>query len=68
MKKTILLHFIVLISFCELCSQFNPDLVSEVKYREIGPYRGGRSCAVAGVPKEPNLFPNHVCQPSLILF
>ncbi len=25
-------------------------------WREIGPYRGGRSCAVTGVPGKPNLF------------
>ena len=27
-----------------------------VKWRELGPYRGGRSCAVTGVPGNPNLF------------
>lgn len=25
-------------------------------FRELGPYRGGRSCAVAGIPGKPNLF------------
>jgi photosystem II stability/assembly factor-like uncharacterized protein len=27
-----------------------------MKFRSIGPYRGGRSCAVAGVPGKPQLF------------
>ncbi len=27
-----------------------------LEWRSIGPYRGGRSCAVAGVPGQPNLF------------
>jgi photosystem II stability/assembly factor-like uncharacterized protein len=27
-----------------------------LEWREIGPYRGGRSCAVAGVPGQPNLY------------
>lgn len=29
---------------------------SSVEWRSIGPYRGGRSCAVTGVPGKPNLF------------
>jgi len=29
---------------------------SSLEYRSIGPYRGGRSCAVTGVPGKPNLF------------
>jgi photosystem II stability/assembly factor-like uncharacterized protein len=32
------------------------ELYSSLKYRSIGPYRGGRSAAVTGVPGEPNLF------------
>ncbi len=31
-------------------------LYSSVEYRSIGPHRGGRSAAVAGVPGSPNLF------------
>ena len=29
---------------------------SSLEWRSIGPYRGGRSCAVTGVPGQPNLF------------
>ena len=32
------------------------DKYSSVEWRSIGPYRGGRSCAVTGVPGKPNLF------------
>jgi len=32
------------------------DLYSSLEYRSIGPFRGGRSAAVAGVPDQPNLF------------
>ena len=32
------------------------ELYSSLEYRGIGPYRGGRSAAVTGVPGEPNLF------------
>ncbi|WP_350284248.1 glycosyl hydrolase [uncultured Croceitalea sp.] len=36
--------------------QVPAELYSSVEYRSIGPYRGGRSAAVTGVPGEPNLF------------
>ncbi|WP_291870963.1 glycosyl hydrolase [Maribacter sp.] len=32
------------------------ELYSSLEYRLIGPFRGGRSAAVTGVPGEPNLF------------
>ena len=32
------------------------QLYSSLKYREIGPFRGGRSAAVMGVPGQPQLF------------
>lgn len=35
-----------------------PDskLYSSLEWRHLGPFRGGRSCAVTGVPGKPNLF------------
>ncbi len=33
-----------------------PDLLKPLQYRSIGPYRGGRSAAVAGVPSQPFVF------------
>ena len=35
---------------------FDKVLHESVKYREIGPFRGGRSAAVVGVPGNPKLF------------
>jgi len=32
------------------------SLYQGMQWRSIGPYRGGRSCAVTGVPGQPNLF------------
>jgi photosystem II stability/assembly factor-like uncharacterized protein len=32
------------------------ELTSELKWRMIGPFRGGRTRAVAGVPSQPNVF------------
>ena len=36
--------------------QINHDLYSSLEYRLVGPFRGGRSAAVTGVPNKPNLF------------
>ncbi len=35
---------------------FEPSLFDELEYRMIGPYRGGRSTAVAGIPQAPHTF------------
>src|SRR5436853_5808088 len=32
------------------------DLQKELKFRNIGPFRGGRSIAVTGVPSQPNVY------------
>jgi photosystem II stability/assembly factor-like uncharacterized protein len=34
----------------------NPDLYQDLKWRSVGPHRGGRSTAVAGVRTQPNVF------------
>jgi photosystem II stability/assembly factor-like uncharacterized protein len=35
---------------------FDPSLYSDMRWRLIGPFRGGRTVAAAGVPGRPNLF------------
>jgi photosystem II stability/assembly factor-like uncharacterized protein len=35
---------------------YHPELFSQMRWRPIGPLRGGRGRAVAGVPSEPNIF------------
>jgi len=35
---------------------YSPELFSQMRWRPIGPLRGGRGRAVAGVPSEPNIF------------
>ena len=37
-------------------AQIDPSLFSAMKWRNIGPFRGGRALAVTGVPGEPNIF------------
>jgi photosystem II stability/assembly factor-like uncharacterized protein len=36
--------------------QYPESLLQEMRWREIGPLRGGRTRAVAGVPSQPNVF------------
>ncbi|HKD78452.1 MAG TPA: glycoside hydrolase [Candidatus Angelobacter sp.] len=42
-------------------SSVDPALLSSLHWRSIGPYRGGRTRAVAGVPSQPNVFYIGVC-------
>jgi photosystem II stability/assembly factor-like uncharacterized protein len=35
---------------------FDPSLFQELKWRNIGPFRGGRTKAAAGIPNQPNVF------------
>ncbi|HEX6045413.1 MAG TPA: hypothetical protein VFZ22_13060 [Pyrinomonadaceae bacterium] len=39
-----------------LGQQFSRDLFQSLRWRSIGPFRGGRVRAVAGVPSQPNVF------------
>jgi photosystem II stability/assembly factor-like uncharacterized protein len=41
--------------------QVPPDLLKELRWRMIGPFRGGRTKAAAGVPSQPNTFYIGVC-------
>ena len=36
--------------------QFDPKLFGEMRWRCIGPFRGGRTVAISGVPHQPNVF------------
>jgi photosystem II stability/assembly factor-like uncharacterized protein len=35
---------------------FDPGLYGDMKWRMIGPFRGGRTVAAAGVPQQPNVY------------
>jgi len=39
-----------------MAQPFNPELFKSLHWRNIGPFRGGRTRAVAGVPGQPNVF------------
>lgn len=47
----------IISSFLSLNAQtYNQEIYNALEYRLIGPFRGGRSAAVTGVPDKPNLF------------
>ncbi len=45
----------------EAISQVSPDMLKSLHWRSIGPFRGGRTRAVAGVPSQPAVFYIGVC-------
>ena len=52
-----LVLFLSVLTFEQTNAQsFNEDQYKALEYRLIGPFRGGRSAAVTGVPNQPNLF------------
>jgi photosystem II stability/assembly factor-like uncharacterized protein len=57
-RKTILLLLTLLLTFVAVNAQSakDTDLLKTLQWRSIGPYRGGRSAAVAGVPSQPFVF------------
>lgn len=61
MKKTVLLFLAIaatVLTFAQKTTTKNVDFTytTGLKWREVGPFRGGRSCAVTGVSGVPNLY------------
>jgi len=62
MKKQLLraISGMALILACSVAAAqsipYPQSLYDAIEWRNIGPFRGGRSCAVTGVPGQPNLF------------
>ena len=54
--STLLASLIIAASSSALAQQANPELFKSLHWRSIGPFRGGRTRAVAGVPSQPNVF------------
>ncbi len=55
MKRLTLLATLALAA-PSLAQPFDPSLLGEMRWRMIGPFRGGRTVAASGVPGKPNLF------------
>ena len=61
MRNPRLLAFLVVVSLATLISsvdgqQVDPSLLTGLRWRMIGPFRGGRSNAVAGIESQPNVY------------
>ncbi len=56
--KCFIAGIIVATIFCSPANaqQFDQKLYSEMRWRCIGPFRGGRTVAISGVPHQPNVF------------
>ncbi len=50
------LCLLVLLGVSSMAAQQGSSSYGEMRWRSIGPYRGGRSKACAGVPSQPNVF------------
>src|SRR5262249_36658350 len=51
-----MLRFAILFTTLLSAQPYSQDLFAELKWRMIGPFRGGRTPSVVGVPSQPNLF------------
>src|SRR5207248_5765799 len=59
MSKAILRRILAVLVVCFAAAEpgtYNPALWSGMRYRMIGPERGGRVTTVTGVPSQPNTF------------
>ena len=61
MKKLLVITFICFFLIPDIPAQTtkqvsSTELFDVIQWREVGPWRGGRSCAVTGVPGQPNLY------------
>ncbi|MBW2937145.1 glycosyl hydrolase [Aureisphaera sp. CAU 1614] len=53
---TLFVSLSIFVSETITAQTYSENLYSALEYRLIGPFRGGRSAAVTGVPNKPNLF------------
>lgn len=54
LRRAILLAALTLTT--TLSAQIDPSRFAEMRWRSIGPYRGGRTVAAVGIPSQPNVF------------
>src|SRR5690349_2561896 len=56
MRRTLTVALLYVCAGQLVCAQVPGDLYQSMKWRMIGPHRGGRTVAAAGVPNHPNVF------------
>ena len=55
-RRLTLFLAITLLATAALSATFDPAQFKALQWREVGPYRGGRSAAVEGIPSQPNTY------------
>ena len=55
-RQTVLLSLTAVTAIPSCAQQYEQRLFSELRWRCIGPFRGGRTVAITGVPHQPNIF------------
>jgi photosystem II stability/assembly factor-like uncharacterized protein len=55
-RRALLLTFTLLLTTTLLAASFDPAQHKPLQWREVGPYRGGRSAAVEGIADQPNVY------------
>jgi photosystem II stability/assembly factor-like uncharacterized protein len=56
-SKRVFLLLLTAVPWLSLSAQhYDPKLFAEMRWRCIGPFRGGRTVAISGVPHQPNVF------------
>lgn len=60
-RRTVSALFALALAAFGSAQLIDQQIVDSLKWREIGPWRGGRSCAVSGVPGKPNDFYMGTC-------
>ena len=57
-RSVIFLSLVLVVAFYSVADaqQFDSRQFKDLQWRNIGPYRGGRTRALAGVPSQPNVF------------
>ena len=56
MPKLIAVCLAVLFSYTIFSQPYNSEYFNDMKWRMIGPHRGGRTVGAVGVPQQPNVF------------
>src|SRR5512140_3350292 len=56
MRRLLLLSLLLCLPVAPLAAQVNPNLINGMKWRNVGPFRGGRVIAVTGVPGDPSTY------------
>ena len=56
MTRYLLFFIAAFFSFKVMAQQNDPAVFNAMKWRMIGPHRGGRTVGAVGVPQQPNVF------------